>query len=636
MSRRKTLPKARGKARGTMNKSNPGLLASPVRRAAVLCLLLVVATVALYIPLAGHPFAGYDDYDYVAANSHIQAGLTLSTIAWAFTSTDFANWHPLAWLSHALDAQLFGPYAGGHHVVSVLIHALDAALLFLLFTWLTGRMGPSLLAAALFALHPFNVESVAWISERKNVLSTFFFLAAIGAYAWYAKKPDWRRYATVAALFAMGLMSKPMVITLPCVLLLLDYWPLGRIRGSEPGVLGLRQATVSRLLVEKLPLLLLSALSAVITIKAQISGYAMRPLSQFPFAVRIENAGVAYAMYLWKMLWPEGLAPLYPHPGDSLRVWQVAVSALVLVSISVLVFIWRSKRYLVTGWLWFLGTLVPVIGLVQVGDAAMADRYAYVPLIGIFVMIAWGVVDLADAKELTMAWRVVPALCVLVALTFATENQLSYWSNDYDLWAHTLAVTGPNFGANNNLGTTLIGLKRPEEAQAHFHAAAEINPRDPVSHLNIGMYLDEHGELSAAVAQLDTVIALTSDPRLLSLAYASRGAAYCELGDNVKAQESYDRALRLDPTQFNAYMGYAFFLERQGKLNEAIFNYTRAVELGHTGQGYARLGHALQLANRPTEALAAYQEALRISPELEQLLAPVINSALLAQAGRSQ
>ena len=635
MSRRKTLQKARGRIRGTANKSGPGLLASPARRNAVVCLVLMVVTIALYIPASGHPFLGYDDHDY-AENVHVQAGLRWSTIAWAVTSTDYANWHPVTWLSHALDGQLFGLNAGGHHVTSLVIHALNAVLLFLLFTWLTGRIGPSLLVAALFALHPINVESVAWVAERKNVLSTFFFLAEIGAYAWYARKPDWRRYSTVAALFGMGLMSKPMVITLPCVLLLLDYWPLGRAKGSDPSVLGLglQQVPAWKLLLEKTPLFLLSAASAVITIRAQL-GYAVRGMSQFPLPVRIENAFVAYAMYLWKMLWPAVLAPLYPHPGNSLTTWQLVLSAVVLLGISAFVFVFRSKRYLIVGWLWFLGTLVPVIGLVQVGDAAMADRYAYIPLIGIFVMIAWSLADLADARKLSMAWRVIPAVCVLIALAFATERQLSYWSNDYDLWTHTLAVTGPNFGAHNNLGSALIGLVRADEAYAHFQTAAEINPQDPVSHLNIGMYLDEHGELLPAVSQLDTTIALTSNPQLLALAYATRGAAYCELGDNVKAQESYDRALRLDPTQFNAYMGYAFFLEKQGKLDEAISNYSRSIELARTGQGYARLGHALQLANRPKEALAAYQEALNISPDLKGLLMPVIDRTLAA-AGQNQ
>jgi protein O-mannosyl-transferase len=608
-----------------------GMLATPGRREAVLCLLLVVVTVALYVPATGYPFLRYDDYDYAAGNPHIQAGLRWSTIAWSFTSTDYSNWHPVTWLSHALDAQFFGPNPGAHHAINLIIHALNAGLLFLLFTWLTGRIGPSLLVAALFAFHPINVESVAWIAERKNVLSTFFFLAAIGAYGWYAQKPNWRRYVSMAALFVLGLMSKPMVITLPCVLLLLDYWPLGRIPGSQPSVLGLRRVKISKLLAEKVPLFFLSALSAVITMKAQM-GYAVRSMSEFPLSIRAENAIVAYAMYLWKMLWPVRLAPLYPHSGDSLRAWQLVFSALALTGISGLVFMFRSKRYLVTGWLWFLGTLVPVIGLVQVGDAAMADRYAYIPLIGIFVMIAFSLINLAEAKDLKTVWRVAPAVCILIALGFVTECQLRYWSNDYELWSHTLSVTGPNFGAHNNMGTALIALHRPEEAQTHFQTAAEINPRDPVSHLNIGMYLDEHGALLQAVVQLDTAIALTSNPQLLALAYASRGAAYCELGDNAKAQESYDRALRLDPSQFNAYMGYAFFLETQGKLSEAISNYSRAVELGHTGQGYARLGHALQLANRPKEALAAYQEALRVSPELAQLLTPVISSVLASSA----
>jgi hypothetical protein len=282
MSHRKDLPKARGKKRATLNTGDSGVLAWPARRNVVLCMALVVATVALYIPVLGHHFLAYDDHDYVAGNSHVQAGLRWSTIAWAFTSTAYANWHPVTWMSHTFDCQLFGLHSGAHHGISLLIHALDSAVLFLLFTWLTGRVGPSLLIVALFALHPINVESVAWIAERKNRLSTFFFLATIGAYARYAQSPNWRRYGTMAALFALALMSKPMAVTLPCVLLLLDYWPLGRIRGSELSLLGLRHVAFSKLVVEKLPLLLLSVLSALITVKAQL-GMRCGPWRSFRF-----------------------------------------------------------------------------------------------------------------------------------------------------------------------------------------------------------------------------------------------------------------------------------------------------------------------------------------------------------------
>jgi tetratricopeptide (TPR) repeat protein len=427
----------------------------------ILCALLAAATIAVYSPVSGHAFLVFDDRDYVTANSHIHDGLAWSTIRWASTSTAAANWHPLTWLSHALDYQLFGLNPAGHHWDSVLIHAVNAVLLFLVLGWVTKRVGPSLLVAALFALHPINVESVAWVAERKNVLSTLFFFWAIGAYVWYARKPDWRRYLLVAALFAAGLMAKPMVITLPFVLLLLDYWPLARtpLDGNQSSAVsdfGAPRLAFSRLVWEKVPLLLLSAASAWITIKAQRSGMAVRSLHQFPLAMRIENAVVAYGMYLWKTIWPARLAPLYPHPGNTLAAWQWTLSAVVLLSVTALVVVFRRKRYLPVGWFWFLGTLIPVIGLVQVGDAAMADRYAYVPLIGIFVIMAWGLDDWAEAKEIGMAWRVIPALCVLAALGGATVRQLSYWENEYTLWAHTLAVTERNPFAHDALGSALM------------------------------------------------------------------------------------------------------------------------------------------------------------------------------------
>ena len=433
---------------------------------------------------------------------------TWDTITWAFSSTEQGNWHPLTWLSHALDYQLFHQNPAGHHFTSVLIHAANAVLLFLFLMYATRRLGPSLFVAALFALHPINVESVAWVAERKNVLCTFFFFATLIAYCWYARQPDWRRYLAFTGLFVLGLMSKPMVITLPFVLLLLDYWPLGRIREGRADA---PHASLSKLIVEKIPLLALSAASAVITMQAQRAGGAVRSTAQFSLSVRLENAVVAYAMYLWKMIWPSHLAPIYPHPGDSLAGWQVATSALVLLAVTGVALKFRARRYLLTGWLWFLGTLVPVIGLVQVGDQAMADRYAYIPLVGIFIMIAWGIADLADSKQVGLIVRVIPAACVLLALSFATNRQLSYWSSNYDLWTHALAVTGRNFIAQDNLGGALLLLGKPDEAYSHFQAAAEINPLDPMSRSNLGAYLQEHGHMAEAIEQNNRVISLTSD-----------------------------------------------------------------------------------------------------------------------------
>jgi hypothetical protein len=441
-----------------------GLFESPHKRNIILCLLLVVVTLALYNPVNRHVFVNYDDDRYVTENPHVRDGLSTSTISWALTSTEQANWHPLTWLSHALDYQLFHLNPTGHHFTSVLIHAANAVLLFLLLVYVTGRAGPSLFVALLFALHPINVESIAWIAERKNVLSTFFFLATISTYFWYAQKVSWQRYLAVIVLFAFGLMSKPMVVTLPFVLFLLDCWPLGRIQGSPVAALQVGPRPLSGLIAEKLPLLALSAGSAVITMEAQQAGGAMRSTVQFSLGVRLENAVVAYAMYLWKTIWPSRLAPLYPHPGDSLAAWQVAASMLVLAVITGTVLRFRAKRYLVTGWLWFLGTLVPVIGLIQVGDQAMADRYAYIPVIGIFVMIAWSAADLADAHHVGLVPRLVPAACILLALSVATYRQLSYWSNSYDLWTHALAVTDRNFIAQDNLGGALLLLGKAEEA----------------------------------------------------------------------------------------------------------------------------------------------------------------------------
>ena len=595
-----------------------GLFESPHKRNIILCLLLVVVTLALYNPVNRHVFVNYDDDRYVTENPHVRDGLSTSTISWALTSTEQANWHPLTWLSHALDYQLFHLNPTGHHFTSVLIHAANAVLLFLLLVYVTGRAGPSLFVALLFALHPINVESIAWIAERKNVLSTFFFLATISTYFWYAQKVSWQRYLAVIVLFAFGLMSKPMVVTLPFVLFLLDCWPLGRIQGSPVAALQVGPRPLSGLIAEKLPLLALSAGSAVITMEAQQAGGAMRSTVQFSLGVRLENAVVAYAMYLWKTIWPSRLAPLYPHPGDSLAAWQVAASMLVLAVITGTVLRFRAKRYLVTGWLWFLGTLVPVIGLIQVGDQAMADRYAYIPVIGIFVMIAWSAADLGDAHHVGLVPRLVPAACILLALSVATYRQLSYWSNSYDLWTHALAVTDRNFIAQDNLGGALLLLGKAEEAYAHFQAAAEINPRDPMSHANLGAYLQEHGRVTDAVEQYNRAISLTSDAGLLAATYANLGNAYRRWGQDAQAQESFGRALRLNPGQFNAYLGLGQMLEKQSQVDEAIRNYSRSIELRPTDQGFLLLGHALESAGRRTEAIAAYQAALRLSPSLPE------------------
>ncbi len=595
----------------------------------MLCLLLAVATIVLYSPVVRHPFVNYDDDLYVTANAHVQSGLSWSTIKWAFVSADAANWHPFTWLSHALDWQLFGANAAGHHATSFLIHALNVPLLFLLLLWATGREKPSLLVAALFAVHPLNVESVAWVAERKNVLCTLFFLAALGAYGWYAQRPNWRRYLAVAGLFLAGLMSKPMVITLPFVLLLLDYWPLGRVQGSAPGPLGIRQMPFGKLVVEKVPLALLSIASAIVTMQVQSSAGAVRSTQELSAGVRLENALVAYPTYLWKMVWPARLAVLYPHPGDTVKAWQLVLSAAVLLGITALVLAFRSKGYLLAGWLWFLGTLVPVIGLVQVGDQALADRYAYIPLIGIFVMIVWGLADSANALKLKMPLRVIPAVCALAALALVTHRQMGYWSSSYNLWTHTLAVTKNNAMAHLNIAGVLTNMGRQDEALEHFKAEVELNPDDLLSQFAIGTYLEKHGRLPEALAQFTKMTHLTADRQPLSAAYAAIGMVYGDMGEEARAQQSLERSLQVDPYQPSAYYGLGRLAEKEGRLEDAILDYSRLVELAPRGSSFQQLGHVLQLANRPAEALDAYRQALKMSPGMKEALMPAM-SALAA------
>lgn len=593
------------------------LLGSNRKRDLIICLLLAVATLALYTPAMGHPFIfNYDDDVYVTNNSHVQAGLVWQTVRWALTSTESSNWHPLSWLSHALDCQLYGLNPAGHHVTSVLVHVLNVVVLFLLLARATGAAGRSLLVAALFACHPFNVESVAWIAERKNVLSTLFFLLALGAYGWYVLRPSVKRYAAVAALFVLGLASKPMVITLPCVLLLLDFWPLRRIEGwgqlspqsLDASAFSVSQARPSRLVLEKLPLFALSAASAVVTVFAQRTYGAMH--LALPLTVRLENAIYAYAMYVWKAFCPVRLAVFYPHPGASLALWNVALAAFFLLVVSALA--WRHRRaqaYLIVGWLWFLGTLVPVIGLVQVGEQAMADRYAYIPLIGIFVMAVWGAGDLADHRQITFRSRAKIAAVVLVILSIFTSDQIRYWQSAYDLWSHAVDVTKDNFTAEENLGVALLASDRSAEAAPHFQEAVRIRPLDPSSHLNLAGIYAQTGRTQDAIAEYETALPRLSNPSMLVVGYGTLGRLYSQIGNYAKARASYQQALRINPQDAAASAGLA-----KVEMSNAI----RDTAESPSGENYLRLGQLLQQTGRVPEARAAYEQALQLSPKLTE------------------
>jgi len=552
-------------------QSHPASFTLSGNRAYLLGLLLIIFTIALYYPVRTHPYVNYDDNVYVTDNVHIQNGLTWDTVSWAFVTDDGGNWHPLTWLSHALDVEMYDLTPGGHHQTSMLLHALNAALLFWVLLRATGYAGRSFMVAALFAVHPVNVESVVWISERKTVLSMMFFLLALGAWRWYAAKPHALRYAMVAVLFALGLMAKPQIITFPFVLLLWDYWPLGRL-ALRPSPSALRQNSSGKasgekrranseqrpsgeqrrtngewrwLLLEKLPLLAIAAASAVLTMKAQRASGAVLSFDSTPLSIRLSNGLVSYVKYLMNAFWPTRLAPMYPHPGDSLRAWQVYGALLILLTITLLVVERRRRPYLLVGWLWFLGTLVPMIGLVQVGRQAMADRYAYLPLLGIFIMVCWGAAEWAEEKRLPAALLPTLSIAVVLALSIVARRQIGYWADNVVLWTRTVQVTPPNYVAQDNLGGALMGHKRLDEAIVHFREAEAIHPVDPISTFNIGFYDQQHGDFYGAIEQYKRAIILTTSPSVKIQAWNDMGVAYRSLGNTQQARECFDAAKKL-------------------------------------------------------------------------------------------
>ena len=578
----------------------------------LMCLLLAAATFAVYVRVNGLQFVEYDDPDYVSRNAHVQAGLSWQTVTWALSATEASNWHPITWLSHALDCQLYGLDPGSHHVTSMVLHIVNVLLLFLLLHRVTGSLGRSSLVAFLFALHPLNVESVAWVAERKNVLCSFFFLLTLAACGWYVQKPDRRRYLLVAVLFVLGLASKPMVITLPFVLLLLDYWPLQRIVGWTPvsETFPVEQFPVGKLVLEKLPLLALSAGSAIVTVIVQRMGGAMDSFRDYRISVRLANAVYSYALYVGKALWPTRLAALYPHPGDSLGLLRPALALAFLIAVSVWVWQQRAtRRYLLVGWLCFLGMLVPVIGLVQVGTQAMADRYAYLPLVGVFVMVVWLLGELVDRHAVPTNWRIAAATIVLVAFAFATWYQIGYWRTTLDLWTHAVKVTSNNEVAEENLGTALQDLDRVEESLPHLQAGARYAPDQVVTRINLAATLAKLGRYQEAVPEYETTIRMSPPPSVLKVALADLGSVYLKLGNLAKARELYERSLQVDGNQPVVYRS----LEEISN-EESIQQLAQSTAAHPTVSGYLLLGEFHKNLGHITEAKAAYEQALKLQP----------------------
>ena len=530
-------------------------------------LVLAVATLLVYGPVGTYPFVNYDDWAYVTHNPQVVPGLSWEGLTWAFRSLELSNWHPVAWLSHMLDVQLFGMDAGAHHLSNLGLHLINTLLLFGIFTRATGFVWKSGFVAALFALHPLHVESVAWISERKDLLCTLFFLLSIRWYLGWIERPQLLRYLAVVVFFMIGLMAKPMVVTLPFVLLLLDFWPLGRIgpAGSGKGLAGV--------VVEKIPLLILSSLSCIMTYHAQNLGGSIGSIDVLPLHLRIGNAVIAYGAYMGKMIWPRNLAVLYPIPEP--LPWLTAVlTGLILVALFVLAFRQMGRRpWLTVGWLWYVGMLIPVIGLVQVGSQAMADRYTYLPLVGLFVIVAWGVDDFVPnvfGRRIVLASA---AVLAIAGLSILTVRQVGYWQSSSALFAHALKVTRSNPVAHYNMGSALKARGRWAEALVHFRKALALNP-DSGAHNNIGVILAGQGWADEAGVHWRQAMALASDD---PEAFANYGLMRVRQGRIDEGVAYLVRALAVDPDFGPAHAHLGMAMLRRGDIRGAIASLRKAL-----------------------------------------------------------
>jgi Flp pilus assembly protein TadD len=532
----------------------------------LLALAVLLVTAAVYWPAIGNGFVNYDDDHYVTANPRVQQGLSGETFRWAFTTTELSNWHPLTWLAHTANATAFGLDPRGHHASSVVLHALNAALLFWLLARATGATAPSLLAAALFALHPLNVQSVAWVSELKNVLSTFFWLLTLWAYGAWTRRPRPVLYAAALLALALSLMTKPMAVTMPFVLLLVDYWPLERF------ALGQR-----RLWLEKLPFLALAVALSVVAFVVQREAGSMVATETIAWSARVSNAIWSYVAYLGQAVWPAGLAVFYPHPEGSLALGRVIGAAVALSAVTGALFAWRERlRPQLVGWLWYLGTLVPVIGLVQVGTQAMADRYAYVPLVGIFVGVAWTGAWLVGHGYFPREVAAGLAAVALVALGVVTVQQTAVWRDSVSLFEHAIAAEPDSWVAHYNLGNAYADLGRHEDAVVRFRETARLRPEFARAHNNLGNSLDALGRTAEALPSYERAVQLKPD---MAEAHNNLGIACAALGRHETGETALRTAIELRPDFMEAHLNLAIELREQGRLEDAKTEGDRAVSL---------------------------------------------------------
>jgi len=588
---------------------------------------LVIVTFGIYAQVIGHRFITFDDPTYIQENPMVNRGVTLAGLAWAFTTFYAGNWHPLTWIAHMIDSQLFGMIAGGHLLVNALIHAANTLLVFWLLLRTTHARWPSALVAALFALHPLHVESVAWASERKDTLSTFFGLLSLIAYVRYAEAPSIRRYAWTAIMLALGLLTKPMLVTWPFVMLLLDYWPLGRVNG-RPARLPAREdfrsslgaggwSVVRSLVVEKIPLFALVAASAVVTSVAQSHGGGVRTFTEFPIALRLSNALVSYAKYLLLAFWPNDLAVYYPYTGTDIPAWQIIGAALLLIAITAFCFFQRKIRpYLIVGWLWFLGTLVPVIGLVQVGGQTMADRYFYIPSIGLFIAIVFGLANIAERRRVAPWLSAAIADVVLLVLAALTNAQIHRWSDSFTLFKHALTVVPPSVAVEDSLGLAMHKNGQLDEAAAHFERALQMKPDDYTSLLSMGVIRFYEGRVPEAMEYAQAAIRSQADA---SKAHNLLGMALAKQNRNEAALDEVRRASELAPKDADIRNDLGLALARLGRIPEAIDQFHEALRLdpNNAAPAHANLGWALLESGKPRESIPEFEAALQLNPEFK-------------------
>lgn len=615
------------------------------RREGLICFGLVVLTLLPYVQVRHFEFINFDDTFYITENTRVQQGLSWDNVRWAFSSHTAPGWNPFAWVAHMADCQWFGLDAGAHHLSGLLWHVLNGPLLFILLFQLTNSVWRSAFVAALFAIHPLHVESVAWISERKDVMSTFFWLLTGLAYVGYVRRPGVARYGLTLLAFAAGLLTKPMLVTLPCVLLLWDVWPLKRIHLQS-----LRTRQAVWLIVEKAPLFVLAVAAGVVTVWVQAEGGAVQKLGSLSLWARSANAVNAYGEYMWKMVYPTGLSVFYPHPGEAVDFVRLTCSAAVIV-VCTLVALWfvRSKPYLLVGWLWYLGMLAPVIGIIQVGSQGMADRYTYLPIVGLFIAITWGVHDIARRRGMPKKVLHASAAAIIAVLTIVCANQVSYWRDSETLFAHAVEVTSNNALAHNNLGTAYHAQGRHAEAEEQFKIAMKALPKDIKAYYNMGVVRLEQKRYEEAMNWLDIALtideddpdvlvnlakvyletaepgeaerlcrgALESDP-LSVTAHVNLGVALAKQGRLTEAAAAYVNGLKVDPFNASAHMNLANVLARAGKYAEASLHYRRSLDVDpDNAKTHFNYGACLELSGDVAKARYRYAEALRLDDSFE-------------------